>query len=126
MMNGKENTESYETRRTQEIFDQRKELFIKKNQNYGAAWAKIGRILEIITDGKMIKLNDYWDTTLFSLLIRMLDKIIRVVNLRFVDDKDKVGESVSETLGDLGVYSFMAQSSVDHQLQEVEKDGKKD
>ena len=88
------------------LFDLKKELFIKKNQNYGNSWIVAGQILaEIFKYAPTLKTAN--DFTALSVVVRMLDKLVRYCNLRFTDDKDNVGESISDTIGDLGTYAIM-------------------
>ena len=37
----------------------------------------------------------------------MLDKYVRYCNLKYSGEADKVGESICDTVGDLGVYALM-------------------
>lgn len=89
------------------VFDERKELFVAKNANYGNSWIKTGKILEIIFSENLAKLDNWEDHAAFGVLIRMLDKIVRYSHIRFTGEKDKVGESLSDTIGDLGTYALM-------------------
>jgi len=90
-----------------EIFKSRLELFKKKNSNYGSAWIKSGDILNYMVDHKKIILNDEDDINVIELFGRILEKMIRFANLRFVGETDKVGETTMETMGDIGVIAFM-------------------
>ena len=97
-----------ETDRIRQIFEERKELFTKKNENYGNSFRKTGQILKIIFE-EPIKLETEKDYVTFGLVVRKLDKLVRYCNLRFTGEKDKVGESIKDTIGDDGVYSFILQ-----------------
>lgn len=88
-------------------FDEGKELFVAKNQDYGDSWIKTGDILGLIFKDKPIRLNNREDYIAFGVIVRMLDKYLRYCNLRFTDKQDTVGEKASETIGDLGNYAYM-------------------
>jgi hypothetical protein len=91
------------------LFDQRKDLFIRKNKNYGNSWIISGQILaNIFRTHPVLKTAE--DFTALSLIVRMLDKLVRYCNMRFTDEIDRVGESRGETSGDLGVYAIMLEA----------------
>ena len=90
-----------------EIFEQRKDVFMKKNQDYGCSYIKSGEIMNYILDGKQPILKTAEDHMAYQLIIRKLDKLLRFCNLRFTEHKDQVGEKIVDTISDDGVYSFM-------------------
>jgi hypothetical protein len=90
-----------------DIFMNREQLFIRKNENYGCSYIKTGEILAQIFQGSPITLQSPEDHAAYGIIVRKLDKIVRYCNLRFTGEKDKVKEDISETIGDDGVYSFM-------------------
>jgi hypothetical protein len=49
----------------------------------------------------------------------MLDKLIRLANLELTGEVDKVGESSSDTAGDLGTYAFMTSAIVGSDVEGV-------
>ncbi|MEM4260774.1 MAG: hypothetical protein QXG00_06050 [Candidatus Woesearchaeota archaeon] len=91
------------------LFDEKKELFINKNKDYGCSYIKAGMILNMILDNQKIILEKTDDHVAYQIITRMLDKIIRYCNLRFImkDKEGNVKEKSSDTLSDLGVYSLM-------------------
>ena len=90
-----------------DLFEDRKTLFLEKNQNYGCSYIKAGEIMQYILDGKQPKLVTAEDHMAYQIIIRKLDKIIRFITLRFTEEHDKVGEKTFDTMSDDGVYSFM-------------------
>ena len=99
------------------LFDERKKVFKKKNADYGAAYIKSGELFEkIFPEG--IVLKTWKDHCSYQLMIRKMDKLLRYINLRFNQKTSpEVLESISDTLGDDGVYSFMLS-----ELEEEEND----
>jgi len=91
-----------------DIFDKRKKVFINKNSDYGEAYIVSGKLFEKIFP-KGITLKTWEEHCAYQLIIRKMDKIVRYCNLRFSgkEKTQKVNESISDTLGDDGVYSFM-------------------
>lgn len=90
------------------LFDERKKVFEKKNADYGCAYIKSGELFEkIFPEG--ITLKTWKDHCSYQLMIRKMDKLLRYINLRFINKEigAQVQESISDTLGDDGVYSFM-------------------
>jgi hypothetical protein len=77
-----------------------------KNENYGASWLLTGQTLHLWF-GTLV-LDTPQKHIIYGLVTRMLDKIIRGVNLQLVGEPDKVGEAAAETFADLGVYGFMS------------------
>ncbi len=112
----KNKTENLGIDRIEQIFDERKELFIKKNKNYSNSYIKTGKIISLILENQKLVISNEKDQIAIGLMHRMLDKIVRYINLRFTEQEDEVQESIAETIGDLGVYSFM--------LQELEEEKK--
>lgn len=93
---------------TPELMDQWKDVFVKKNKDYGNSWEKTGKILEVIFDGKAPDLTDPVKLNVLALLVRILDKICRFCNIFFFkNSKGEINESLVETAGDAGVYFFM-------------------
>lgn len=97
--------ETLETIKT--LFETSKKLFIKKNENYGAAYKNVANIVEIMTNGESIELNDKDSMRSYQNFTRMLEKMMRYASLRFGEEQDKVGEPLIETLVDIGNYAFM-------------------
>ena len=89
------------------LFDEKKELFTNKNKDYGCSYLKAGKIIDLILEGKEVSLKTQEDHVSYQLLIRKLDKIIRYTTLKFGGGNDSVGEKLSETMGDDGVYGLM-------------------
>ena len=90
-----------------DLFDSRKDVFDKKDSDYGEAWIKSGELFEKIFPSG-ITLNTWRDHCAYQLITRKMDKLLRYINLRFVNSgKQKVRESISDTLGDDAVYSLM-------------------
>lgn len=94
------------TKEISELFDQRKQLFLSKNANYGNSYQKTGVVLNMMA-GHEIRLATTKEHILYGLLTRMADKMMRLVQLLFCGEIDKVGESAIDTAGDLGTYSFI-------------------
>jgi hypothetical protein len=81
--------------------------FRNKNSNYGNSWLLTGQTISLwFPQG--VNLDTVRKQIVHGLLTRMLDKIIRFAHLELLGEADKVGEKSSETVGDLGVYGFMA------------------
>jgi hypothetical protein len=95
------------TEKIKKLFEDRKELFVSKNQNYGNSWVKTGEILSLIFKENGIHLKTREDFIGFGVIVRMLDKYVRYCNLKYAGEEDKVGESICDTVGDLGVYALM-------------------
>ena len=95
------------TEKIKQLFEDRKELFVFKNQNYGNSWVKTGEILSLIFKNGGIHLKSREDFIGFGVIVRMLDKYVRYCNLKYAGEEDKVGESICDTVGDLGVYALM-------------------
>ena len=89
------------------LFDENKELFIKKNENYGCSYLKSAEIINLILEGHILNLETIDDHVAYQLITRMMDKIIRFCNLRFTSQEDKVEEKLTDTASDLSVYSLM-------------------
>jgi len=89
------------------LFDEKKELFIKKNENYSSSYLKYTEIIELILENKELKLKTNNDHVSYQLITRIMDKLIRFCNLRFTDQEDKVGEKLQDTISDLAVYSLI-------------------
>lgn len=83
------------------------ETYKNKNSNYGNSWLLTGQTLNLWFPQGIV-LDTPRKQIVHGLIVRMLDKIIRLAHLELVGEPDKVGEKSSETAGDLGVYGFMA------------------
>lgn len=82
------------------IQEEQYKMFCAKMLNYGTANIALGTSLDNKDDIKM-SLSGIW--------FRMNDKIQRLKQLVVLSDPDQVGESVSDTFGDLSVYGILAQ-----------------
>lgn len=98
-----------------ELLKDLSELYKKKNADYGSSWEKTGKILNILFDGKEIKINSIKDYNVLSLLIRILDKVCRFTNLYFINKDMKVNEKLTETCADNSVYFAMLSCLIDKQ-----------
>lgn len=76
------------------------ETFCKKQSNYGPDNISVGTILKTDDDIRL-SLTGIW--------FRVNDKIQRLKQLVVLGKQDNVGESVDDTLQDLGVYAIIAQ-----------------
>lgn len=76
------------------------ETFCRKQMNYGP---------DNISVGTSLKTDDDIKLSLTGIWFRANDKIQRLKNLVVLGKPDQVGESVDDTLQDLGVYSIIAQ-----------------
>lgn len=76
------------------------ELFCKKQLNYGKGNIMLGGDVNDPTDRKM---------AINGVVIRMNDKINRLINLTLKNEKDNVNESVIDTFQDLCNYAIIAQ-----------------
>lgn len=89
------------------LFQKRKDVFLKKSNDYGNAYLKSGEILEKIFPQGII-LRTKKDHCSYQLLTRKLDKLLRYTNLRFSNKTSKIkDETIGDTLGDDAVYSLM-------------------
>lgn len=89
-------------------FEEAKDFFVKKNTSYSNAWVKVGKIFEILFEGKEIKLSTEKDFIIMEIMTRKLEKFIRFLWQSLGEDAEElVGENVLETLKDDGIYSFM-------------------
>jgi hypothetical protein len=88
------------------------EIFKAKNNDYGSSYQKTGGILREMCGGSA-KLETVEDFIQFGLLVRMTDKMMRFANLRFSGKDQQVkDESMIDTAGDLGNYSYMLAEEV--------------
>jgi hypothetical protein len=76
------------------------EIFCKKQSNYGPHNISVGTTLANRDDVRL-SLTGIW--------FRVNDKINRLKQLVVLGKTDHVGESVEDTLQDLGVYAIIAQ-----------------
>lgn len=90
-----------------EIMETWVKTFRDKNSNYGNSWLLTGQTIAMWFPNGIL-LDTIRKQIVHGLITRMLDKIIRFAHLELLGEPDKVGEKSSETVGDLGVYGFMA------------------
>lgn len=76
------------------------ETFCKKTINYGTTNISVGTSLQSATDIKL---------SLMGLFFRKNDKVQRLKQMVVLGNADEVGESISDTYQDLGVYSIISQ-----------------
>lgn len=76
------------------------ETFCRKQLNYGPTNISVGTSLETEDDVKL---------SITGLWFRIFDKVSRLKQLIVFNTPDAVGESVDDTLQDLGVYAIIAQ-----------------
>ena len=107
--------------RVSKIFDDRKELFKKKNKDYGCSYVKTGQIMELILDGEPLNIKTAEDHIAYQLIIRKLDKLVRFCNLRFTGQENLVHEKIADTMSDDGNYAFML-SEIEESRMEREVD----
>lgn len=96
-------------------------LFKHKNRDYGEACLGAGVILNaMFPEGLLIKGEQKFSE--LGLLVRMLDKMLKGTNLRFKNGRQAAkGGKSSDTLDDLGVYSFMWADLVEHNAKKPSK-----
>ena len=95
-------------------------LYTAKNKDYGNSYIVCGKILHQII-GSNPKLDSPTKWAEIALLVRMIDKLCRVANLRFVADSIRVrDESASQTLQDNSIYSQMWAELVETPMEESE------
>ena len=75
------------------------ELFCKKQSNYGSANISLG------TD---LKREEDIDMALKGLWFRINDKVQRFKTMQFGNQKDNVGESLTDTFQDMAIYGIIA------------------
>jgi hypothetical protein len=99
-------------KRSQRVLEISKEwlndTFVSKNADYGDSYVLTGETIRLwIPEG--IVLDTPLKHIYIGLLTRMLDKLIRTSNLVFRGKPEQVrDEKAYMTMGDLGVYGFMA------------------
>lgn len=98
-----------------QIFENRKRIFKEKNSDYGCSYVKAGEIFGIIAEGKPIVIDSREKQIIYQILVRIVDKLVRIINLTFFS-KSLVNESIAETAGDLGVYALMLEGQVNYAL----------
>ena len=96
-------------------------LFKHKNRDYGEAYLRVGVILNVMfPEGLLIKGEQKFSE--IGLLVRMLDKMLKGTNLRFKNGRQAVKDGKSsDTLDDLGVYSFLWADLVEHNAKKPSK-----
>jgi len=104
---------SQQIEKVKKLFEDKKDLFIDKNSNYGCSYIKSGELIHLILEGKELNLKTPEDHIAYQIIVRKLDKLIRFITLRFTSETDKVGEKCAETMGDDGVYSLMLSALMD-------------
>lgn len=82
------------------IMEEGYQTFCRKQMNYGPDNISVGTVLKTDDDIKL-SLTGIW--------FRVNDKIQRLKNLVVLGKQDQVGESIDDTLQDLGVYAIIAQ-----------------
>jgi hypothetical protein len=89
------------------------EIFPAKNEDYGASYLLAGQTLALWFP-KGVKLETDEQQIMYGLITRMLDKLIRTSLLTLGRGKvAKVEEEAAyQTLGDLGMYAFIAAGEV--------------
>lgn len=93
------------------VFDRWSETYKEKNSNYGSSWLLTGETLSLwFPEG--VTVDTPRKFIVLGLVVRMLDKLIRVSNLELTGEVDKVGEKSVDTFGDLGTYGYMAAAMV--------------
>jgi hypothetical protein len=107
----------------EDIYEDALETYQKKNDDYGDSWKKVGVIKQIMNSDDMEivekedstvitvkkrkkKIDSVEDEVVDGMLTRMLDKIVRINELKFFTDKN-VDENLDDSAGDLGNYAFM-------------------
>lgn len=98
--------------RVSSIIARAKELHIAKNAGYAGAsnpdpWANFRLSLA------------FGVTPLDGVLVRMSDKYIRITNLRKDPSNERVGESILDTLADLGAYALIAACLIEEEQGET-------
>ena len=107
--------------------DKRKQLFEEKTNDYGGAWFLQGKLIEEMVDGKEIICKTGGDISEFQLFGRMLEKMIRYLNLRFTNTKLKVkSESLWETLEDISTQAIMLATLAEENKGRWEEEGDDD
>jgi hypothetical protein len=107
----------------EDIYEDALETYQKKNDDYGDSWKKVGVIKQIMNSDDMEivekedstvitvkkrkkKIDSVEDEVVDGMLTRMLDKIVRINELKFFTEKN-VDENLDDSAGDLGNYAFM-------------------
>ena len=90
-----------------EIFDAKKELFLKKSEGYTCAYKSMANVIEVMIGSTNVEIKTLDDIRSFQLAGRMIEKFMRYMNIRFGKGKDSVGEDPSVTLEDISVYALM-------------------
>jgi hypothetical protein len=88
------------------------ETFVAKNEDYGNSHILSGKTIDLwFPEG--IVLDTPLKKVFMGLLTRMLDKLIRTSNLVLRGTEEQVkDEKAYQTIGDNGVYSFMAAEAI--------------
>lgn len=103
--------EDEESRDAVEIMEDSRDLYERKNNDYGDSWKLTGKTLALWCehnglDELRIPVNEYTMISL-GLFTRRLDKMIRHFNAEFLTDDLQVDESVVETTEDQVPYAAM-------------------
>jgi len=89
-----------------ELFEERLQLFIDKNVDYGSSFLTAGKVEQTMDDGNG-PFDSATDANLYKLFTRIQDKNQRFYRQSFGGGEQRVDESAAETAGDAAVYWFM-------------------
>jgi len=89
-----------------ELFEQRLQLFIDKNVDYGSSFLTAGKVEQVLDSGGG-PFDSATDANLYKLFTRIQDKDHRFHQQAFGNGENAVGEDLAETAGDAAVYWFM-------------------
>ena len=89
-----------------ELFEERLQLFIDKNVDYGSSFLTAGEVEQVLDDGGG-PFDSTEDANLYKLFTRIQDKNQRFYQQAFGGGEQRVDESAAETAGDAAVYWFM-------------------
>ena len=107
-----------------EIYNEEYNTYVEKNEDYGDSWRKVAylkmimqtedpEIIELEDGSRAIKINPRPNKNnspksqvVEGMMTRMLDKINRIYEITFYTDRN-IQESLEDSVGDLGNYSFM-------------------
>lgn len=97
-----------------DLFEDRFELFVEKNLDYGSSF-KTGGQLDAILSGGNGPFDTAREANLYKLFTRIQDKNQRFYQQAFCNGANRVNESAAETAGDAAVYWFMVNWLLDYQ-----------
>jgi len=98
-----------------ELFEQRLQLFIDKNVDYGSSFLTAGEIEQVLDSGGG-PFDSATDANLYKLFTRIQDKNQRFYQQAFGGGENAVGEDLAETAGDAAVYWMIINWMATHQL----------